>query len=71
MGLHKDNDYRDDYGLNDVEREEDLESRHHRKRIRQMLEDRLERKRLQAELDDYDTMFEDEFEWDQHSPKDE
>ncbi len=71
MGLHKDNDYRDDYSLNDADREEDPESRHHRKRIRQMLEERLERKRLRAELDDYDAMFEDEFEWDQHPIKDE
>lgn len=71
MGLHKDNDHRDDYGLNEVERDEDPETRHHRKRVRQMLEDRLERKRLREELDDYDSMFEDEFDWEQHASKDE
>ncbi len=70
MGLHKDKDYRDDYNLNEVDRDEDPEVRHHRKRVRQMLEERLERKRLREELDDFDTLFEDEFDWDQHHDKD-
>lgn len=63
MGLHKENDYRDDYNLNDYDQEEDAETRHHRKRVRQMLEERLERKRLKEELDDLDGIFEDEFDW--------
>ncbi len=71
MGLHKDNDYRDDHHVNDADREEDPETRHHRKRIRQMLEDRLERKRLRDELDDFESMFEDEFDWEQHRDKEE
>lgn len=64
MGLHKDYDYRDDYNLNDYDHEEDAETRHHRKRVRQMLEERLERKRLKEEIDDIDDLLEDEFDWD-------
>lgn len=63
MGLHKDYDYKEDYNLNDYEKEEDAETRHHRKRVRQMLEDRLERKRLKDEIDDIDSLLEDEFDW--------
>lgn len=70
MGLHKDSDHRDDFNLNEVERDEDPEVRHHRKRVRQMLEERLERKRLKEELDDFDSLCEDEFDWDQHHNKD-
>lgn len=63
MGLHKDYDYKEDYNLNDYDQEEDAETKHHRKRVRQMLEDRLERKRLRDEIDDIDSLLEDEFDW--------
>jgi hypothetical protein len=36
----------------------------HKKRVRRLLEDRLERKRLKEELDDYDGESEDAFDWD-------
>jgi hypothetical protein len=38
----------------DIELEEDRDRLSHRKRVRQMLEERLERKRLQEELDEFD-----------------
>ena len=38
----------------DIELEEDRDRLSHRKRVRQMFEDRLERKRLQEELDEFD-----------------
>lgn len=65
MGLHRDNEHHDEHYFNDHEREEDAETKHHRKRVRQMLEDRLDRKRLKEELDDFDGILEDEFEWEQ------
>ena len=67
MGLHKDYDYQDDYNLNDYNQEEDAERRHEKKRVRQMLEERLERKRLKEEIDDIDDiddLLEDQFDWD-------
>jgi hypothetical protein len=63
MSLHKDYDYRDDNHLNDFDHEEDTEIRHHRKRVRQMLEEHFERKRLKEEMDDIDSLLEDEFDW--------
>lgn len=41
--------------------EEDLDELSHKKRIRKMLEDRLERKRLKEEFDELDG----EFNWDE------
>ena len=59
MGLHK--DYDDSQSFSDFNYEEDPEELNHKKRVRQMLEERLERKRLKEELDDE---FEGEFDWD-------
>lgn len=70
MGLYKDNEVRDDYSVNEVDQSEDAEVRHHRKRVRQLLEERLERKRLKEELDDFDNLDEDEFDWDSPTYRD-
>ena len=59
MGLHKDQD--DSQSFSDFSFEEDPEELNHKKRVRQMLEERLERKRLKEELEDE---FDDEFDWD-------
>ena len=58
MGLHK--DYDDNQSFSDFNYEDDLDKLSHKKRIRRMLEDRLEHKRLKAELDDE---LEGEFDW--------
>ena len=52
----------DDRYLNEteVERDDDQETLSHKRAIRRKLEERLERKRLREEIDDYD----DEFDWD-------
>lgn len=60
MGLHKDSD--EDASLfNDYSYEEDNEQLSHKKRVRRMLEDRLERKRLKEEIDELDG----EFDWEE------
>lgn len=69
MRYHHENDQIeniDDANFSEIECEEDAAVRHHKKRVRQMLEDRLERKRLKAQLDDLD---EDEFDWDDFDSK--
>lgn len=45
---------------NDFDYEEDMETLNHKRQVRKMLEDKLEKKRLKAEI--YDD-FEDEFDW--------
>lgn len=59
MGLHK--EYDDNRNFSDFNYDEDPEELNHRKEVRRMLEDRLERKRLKQELEDD---FTDEFSWD-------
>ena len=65
MSLHKE-DY-DDQSFSDRNYEEDLSGgveevdSDHKKRVRRMLEDRLERKRLREELEDE---LDAEFDWD-------
>lgn len=59
MGLHKDSD--DNQSFSDFSFDEDPDELNHKKRVRQMLEERLERKRLKEELDDE---LEGEFDWD-------
>lgn len=69
MRFHHENDQIDNFdeaNFSEIEFEEDAAVRHHKKRVRQMLEDRLERKRLKAELEDLD---EDEFDWDDFDSK--
>jgi len=49
-----------------VDKQESEEVLLHRRRTRKLLEDRMERKRLRQELDDFDTSadnLEDEFDW--------
>jgi hypothetical protein len=53
------NDYNDKNYLSDVSVNENIEELGHRKRIRKLLEDRLERKRLRNEFDELDG----EFDW--------
>lgn len=61
MKLHEDYDER---SLSDYNYDEDAGSQEHRKKIRRMLEDRLENKRLKEELkDDFDELG-GEFDWD-------
>ena len=60
MGLHKDYDDAQSFPDFDYEDEQDHDKLSHKKRVRQMLEERLERKRLKAELDDE---LEGEFDW--------
>lgn len=43
---------------------EDIDDLVHRKRVRRMLEEKLERKRLKEELEDYEGELDDEFNWD-------
>jgi len=60
MGLHKDVD-EGSYSSNDLSYEGTNEDLSHKKRIRKMIEDRLEKKRMREELDELDG----EFDWDE------
>ena len=61
MGLHKNHDdSRSYFDLN----HDDKEELSHKKHIRQMLENRLERKRLKEELEYFDGELDGEFDWD-------
>ncbi|MDA9271852.1 hypothetical protein N9Q05_00495 [bacterium] len=62
MSLYKDHDENHhgfDYSYPDEEG--DLV---HKKRVRRMLEAKIERKRLKEELEDYEGELDDEFDWD-------
>jgi hypothetical protein len=64
MGLYKDQDdnsYNFDYNYSD---EDDVEELANKKRVRRLLEARLERKRLKEELEDYEGELDGEFNWD-------
>ena len=50
MSLHK--DYDDSRSFPDFNCDEDIDELNHKKNVRRILEDRLERKRLKEELDD-------------------
>lgn len=58
MSLRKDTE--DGFSFNDLSYENDPETLSHKKRVRKMLEDRLEKKRMREELDELDG----EFDWD-------
>lgn len=66
MGLHK--DYDEGQTLSELNYEdkvdnlEELDESEHKKRVRRMLEERLERKRLKQELEDE---LDGEFDWDE------
>lgn len=44
--------------------QEDSKAIEHRREVKRMLEDKLERKRLKNELEDFDGELEGEFDWD-------
>ncbi|KTC90012.1 hypothetical protein OQJ18_05980 [Fluoribacter dumoffii] len=61
MELHEDYD---DQSFSDYNYDDDIESMAHRKNVRRMLEEKLERKRLKEEFkDDFDELSGD-FDWD-------
>ncbi len=62
MGLHK--SYDDSHSYNDMGHEDNKEELSHRRHVRQMLEKRLERKRLKEELEFFDGELDGEFDWD-------
>lgn len=59
MSLHK--DYDDSQSISDFSCDEDIDELDNKKRVRRMIEDRLERKRLKDELEDE---LDNEFNWD-------
>lgn len=59
MSLRK--DVEDNFSVNDLSYDDTSEDLSHKKRIRKMLEDRLEKKRMRAEMDELDG----EFDWDE------
>lgn len=62
MGLHEEYD---DQSFSDYNYDDDMDDMTHKKRIKRMLEDRLERKRLRDEFkDDFDELS-GEFDWDE------
>lgn len=62
MSLHKNHD--DVRSYNDMSHDDDKEELSHKKHVRQMLENRLERKRLKEELEFFDGELDGEFDWD-------
>ncbi|HHF7366585.1 TPA: PA3496 family putative envelope integrity protein [Legionella bozemanae] len=61
MDLHEDYD---DQSFSDYNYDDDIESTAHRKNVRRLLEEKLERKRLKEEFkDDFDELSGD-FDWD-------
>lgn len=70
MGLNRNhhNDHDDKYSGSDAyynEQEHDsVDDLIHRKRVRRMLEERIERKRLKEDLEDYEGELDGEFDWD-------
>lgn len=62
MALHED---LDDYSFSDLNCDSDIDDMDHKKKVKRMLEDRLERKRLKDEFkDDFDELS-GEFDWDE------
>lgn len=65
MTLRKEQGYSDDQNFYDFTVHEYAQASPDKKRVRQMLEDRLDRQRLKEELDDWDGEIEDKFDWDE------
>lgn len=61
MSLHRECDRRDSNAYDFMNERENPEELRHRKKIRKLLEDQLERKRLRDEIDELDG----EFDWDE------
>lgn len=64
MGLHREKE--DPYYSMDINYDEDPDELKHRKQVRRLLEDKLERRRLKEELDDE---LDGEFDWDAYNSK--
>ncbi|TAL61788.1 MAG: hypothetical protein EPN84_07390 [Legionella sp.] len=63
MGLHKDPD--DEHLFNDFNFDDGVEDIDHKKKVRRLLEEKLEKKRLREEfMDDFDELG-GEFDWDE------
>ena len=61
MGLHK--NHESNRSFVDMSHEEDQNELSHRKHIRQLLEKKLEQKRLKEELEYFDGELDGEFDW--------
>ena len=62
MSLRRTHDENDDYNFSDFQQDnENSETLTHKRQVRKMLEERLERKRLKEEFDELDG----EFDWDE------
>lgn len=62
MGLRRTHDDNDHYSFSDLQHErEDSATLTHKRQVRKMIEDRLERKRLKEEFDELDG----EFDWEE------
>ncbi len=62
MSLHR--NYDDVRSFFDMSQDDDKEELSHKKHVRQMLENRLEQKRLKEELEYFDGELDAEFDWD-------
>lgn len=62
MSLHR--EHNDESYFIDMNHDDDIHDLSHRKHVRKMLEDRLERKRLKEELEYFDGELDGEFDWD-------
>jgi hypothetical protein len=62
--MNKNVPYRKKRGLTNFD-EEDSEVVEHKREVKRMIEDKLERKRLKDELEDFDGELDDEFDWDE------
>ena len=62
MSLHR--NYDDVRSCIDMSQDDDKEALSHKKHVRQMLENRLEQKRLKEELEYFDGELDAEFDWD-------
>ena len=65
MTLRKEPSNSNDQNFYDFTDHEYAQASPDQKRVRQMLEDRLDSKRLKEELDDWDGELEDKFDWDE------
>ena len=63
MALRKEQNYSDEARYPDFDPGDEVSL--HKKRVRRMLEDRLEQKRLKKELEDFEGELEDDFDWDE------
>jgi len=60
---HHEKDY-DEFGFSEYDIEDTYDEAVHRKKVRRLLEERLDRRRLKHELDEFDGELEADFDWD-------